>query len=97
VGSSMASAESVFVKGRGKVDLVSLECNTVTGSPLIRRICYDWREQYLLLNVDGTYYEFCGVRDSTVDDLKSADSIEQYYSTKIEADFSCRVNRTSKY
>ena len=45
--SGAASAESVYVKSRGHVDLESFRCESFgSSSPNVRRICYDPARQY---------------------------------------------------
>ena len=55
-----AHAESVFVKYRGEVDLAPFDCSGVDRSSLVRRVCYDRRESYMIINLNGTYYRYCG-------------------------------------
>jgi hypothetical protein len=95
--SNLAVAESVIVKNRGKVNLAPFRCERIAGSNLIKRICYDEREQYLLLNVAGTYLDYCGVRYATVSELESADSLGRYFNAHIDGYFDCSVNRVPKY
>lgn len=51
-----ASAETVDVKYRGPVDLKTFACATVMRSSLVWRVCYDQREQYMIIDLRGTYY-----------------------------------------
>ena len=51
-----AQAESVFVKYRGEVDLAPFDCSGVDRSSLVQRVCYERRESYMIINLNGTYY-----------------------------------------
>ncbi len=42
-----ANAESVFVKYRGAVDLATFQCNWISRSSLVNRLCYDEKETYV--------------------------------------------------
>jgi hypothetical protein len=92
-----AGAESVYVKYRGEVDLAPFKCSTVTRSSLIKRVCYDDHEAYVLIDVNGTYYHYCEIDSGTVSKLLSADSMGRYYNTAIKGNFDCRVKRMPKY
>jgi hypothetical protein len=94
---SQAEAESVYVKYRGEVDLAPFKCSTVTRSSFIHRVCYDDREAYMLIDLNGTYYHYCEVDSGTVSKLLSADSIGRYYNAAIKGNFDCRVKRMPKY
>ena len=95
--SNLAVAGSEMVKNRGEVNLAPFRCEMIAGSNLIKRVCYDEHEEYLLLNVAGTYHDYCGVRDSTVSELERADSLGRYFNANIEGNFDCGVNRVPKY
>jgi KTSC domain len=71
---SLASAESVYVKYRGEVDLMPFDCTDITRSSFIRRVCYDEANEYMLINLSGTYYHYCAIDDGTVSALLAADS-----------------------
>jgi hypothetical protein len=53
--SSVARAESVTVKYRGDVDLAPFECTAVTNSSFVRRVCYDERNEYMLIQLGPSY------------------------------------------
>jgi hypothetical protein len=62
---SVASAESVYVKYRGQVDLKPFDCLDVTRSSFIQRVCYDRTNEYMLISLNGTYYHYCEIDPST--------------------------------
>jgi hypothetical protein len=55
VCTSAGRAESVFVKYRGEVDLRSFDCKDLTRSSFINRVCYDRRNEYVLISLNGNY------------------------------------------
>jgi hypothetical protein len=73
--SASARAESVNVKYRGEVDLAPFSCQDVTRSSLIRRVCHDQAESYMLISLNGTYYHYCRIDAGTVSNLMSAESM----------------------
>ena len=84
--SGMARAEDVFVKYRGTVHLDKFTCRDVGRSSLVNRVCYDGKEDYLLISLRGTYYHYCHIDSDTVSELLSANSIGQYYNEHIKGD-----------
>jgi hypothetical protein len=97
VGLSAARAESVYVKYRGEVDLSSFDCNYVTRSTFIRRVCYDWRNEYMLISLNDTFYHYCAIDADTVASLLSAPSMGEFYNTSIKGNFDCRVYPVPDY
>ena len=45
------------------------DCTQVSRSNFIKRVCYDLRNNYMLINLNGTYYQYCGIDDATVSSL----------------------------
>ena len=95
--SSLANAESVVVKYRGVVDLAFFQCESIDLSSFISRVCYDSREQYMVINLNGTYYHYCAIGADVVSELKSAASMGRYYNAQIKGRFDCRINRMPSY
>jgi len=92
-----ANAETVYVKYRGLVDLAPFTCETVTRSSLVQRVCYDSREQYMIINLQGTYYHYCEIDAGTVDQLRIAQSMGRFYNAAIKGRFDCRTRRVPPY
>ena len=86
-----AFAETVFVKYRGEVSLDAFSCQDVTRSSLVYRVCYDARNQYMLISLKGTYYHYCRIDSSTVDRLLAAESMGRFYNSRIKGNFDCRL------
>jgi hypothetical protein len=90
-------AETVNVKYRGPVDLAPFQCEFVSKSSLVTRICYDRKEQYMVIGLQGTYYHYCGIDGGTVAGLRGADSMGRFYNARIKGNFDCRINRVPTY
>jgi hypothetical protein len=94
---SVARAEVVQVKYRGLVDLAPFKCETITRSSFIQRVCYDEAKRYMLINLNGTWYHYCGIDGRTVASLNAAPSMGQYYNANIKGRFDCRVTPPPTY
>lgn len=97
-----AHAETVQVKYRGQVNLAKFECVAITRSSFIRRVCYDLKNQYLIIKLHQTYYHYCEIGADTVAALKVASSMGRYYNLHIKSrggdgPFDCRTHRVPKY
>ena len=99
VGTSVvvARAETVDVKYRGPVDLKTFDCSDITRSSFIRRACYDKANEYMLINLNGTYYHYCQIDPETVTALKTADSMGRYFNAEVKGHFDCRINQMPTY
>jgi len=95
--SGAALAETVNVKYRGPVDLAPFQCEFVSKSSLVTRICYDRKERYMVLGLQGTYYHYCEIDGGTVAGLRGADSMGRFYNSRIKGNFDCRINRMPAY
>lgn len=90
-------AESVDVKYRGQIDLKHFDCRDITRSSFIRRVCYDATNQYMPINLNGTYYHYCEIDRGTVLTLLGAESMGRYYNSYVKGRFDCRVKRIPTY
>jgi hypothetical protein len=95
--SGTALAETVVVKYRGPVDLASFQCESVSRSSLVTRICYDRKEQYMVIGLQGTYYQYCEIDAGTVTALRGAQSMGRFYNSNIKGNFDCRTGRVPAY
>ena len=95
--SSASCAEIVNVKYRGPVDLKPFACQTITRSSLVRRVCYDRRETYMIINLQGTYFHYCEIDAGTVSALIGAASMGRFYNSNIKGNFDCRTRRVPAY
>jgi len=96
-GPSLAHAESVFVKYRGEVDLEPFDCTDIERSSFIERVCYDEANEYMLINLNGTYFHYCDIDSDTVDALLEADSMGRFYNVFIKGSFDCRTGYVPEY
>ena len=92
-----AIAETVNVKYRGPIDLKPFACAAVTRSSLVKRVCYDQRERYMIINLQGTYYHYCEIDAGTVSALLGAYSMGRYYHSSIKGNFDCRTRKVPAY
>jgi Domain of unknown function (DUF4189)/KTSC domain len=86
---SIGRAESVFVKYRGEVDLTPFDCTGIERSSFINRVCYDRNNEYMLISLNGTYYQYCQIDAGTVSSLLDAPSMGQFYNFSIKRKFEC--------
>lgn len=90
-------AETVYVKYRGPVDLAPFKCSWIFRSSLVNRLCYDPKEQYVIVKLQKTYYHYCEVPSSIVDAWKDADSMGRFYLSFVKGRFDCRKNYVPSY
>lgn len=72
-------SETVDVKDRGVVDLATYECRDTPRSTLIQRACYDSTQDSMIVNVKGTYVQYCDLPPATFDALMAAPSMGQFF------------------
>ena len=93
----VVNAETVYVKYRGPVDLSPFECDWIARSSVVKRLCYDMREKYVIVNLTGTYYHYCEVPSNVVAAWRSAESMGRFHSAHVKGRFDCRVLRVPSY
>ena len=94
---AFTSAETVHVKYRGLVDLSSFDCAWIERSSLVKRLCYDAKERYVVVNLSGTYYHYCEVPRNVVVAWRTADSMGRFYNANMKGNFGCRVLHVPSY
>jgi hypothetical protein len=99
---SPASSETVDVKYRGAVDLKPFACADISRSSFIQRVCYDKSQNYMLINLRGTYYHYCELPVATFEAFMAASSMGQFYNQQIKGNgsdgaFDCRTHRIPTY
>lgn len=100
--SSWANAETVDVKYRGSVDLKPFSCQDITRSSFINRLCYDAKNQYMIIQLRSTYYHYCEIPKSIITAFLDAPSMGRYYNANIkgtgsDGPYDCRTHRVPKY
>jgi hypothetical protein len=89
--STLASAETVQVKYRGPVDVSRFDCQSGASS-VVWRTCYDAKNRYLLVNLKGVYYHYCGIPAGVVAAWRGSDSLGRYFGANVKGQFDCRVS-----
>jgi hypothetical protein len=97
VAAHAAKAERVYVKARGEVDLAQFRCENVTRSANVKRLCYDEKEEYVLVSLKGIWYHFCDVPPATVTGWRKAASKGRYYNDNIRGNYDCSVTHAPAY
>jgi hypothetical protein len=97
IPTSAVAAETVMVKYRGPVDLAPFNCEWVSRSSVVNRLCYDIKEKYVVVNLSGTYYHYCEVPANVVSGWRQADSMGRYYNAVVKGRYDCRVLRVPPY
>lgn len=91
------SAETVYVKYRGPVNLAPFDCRWIHRSSFVQRLCYDRREQYVIVQLSGVYYHYCEVPAQLVIAWQSAESLGRFYNTQVKGRYDCRTRRVPAY
>jgi len=96
------NSETIDVKYRGPVDLKTFECQDISRSSFIQRVCYDKAQSYMIISLRGTYYHYCELPPATFDGLMGAPSMGQFYNQNIKGSgsdgpFDCRTHRIPSY
>jgi hypothetical protein len=92
-----AVSEIVYVKYRGPINLAPFECEWVSRSSIVKRLCYDANEQYAIVNLTGTYYHYCEVPPDVIAAWRQAESMGRYYGAQVKGRYDCRVLRVPPY
>ena len=93
-------SEVIDVTDRGAVDLATFECRDTPRSTIIQRACYDRAQAAMVVNVRGTYYQYCELPPETFDSLMTAPSMGQFFRQNIAGDgpdrrYDCEDGRTA--
>lgn len=92
-----AVGQEVSVKYRDTfVNLKHFSC-TRTASSFLHEVCYDKKNQYLVMLLNTTRYHWCSVDEGTVNSLLAADSKGRYFNANIKGRFDCRLGRVPIY
>jgi hypothetical protein len=84
-------SETVDVKYRGPVDVAPFACTSIDRSSFIRRVCYDHANSYMVVSLNGTYYDYCNIDSATVGSFLAADSMGRFFNASIKDHFDCRT------
>ena len=81
--SPLEEAEVADVRDRGAVDLKPFNCQDITRSSLIERICYDEANRYMIVRHRAVYDQYCELPKDKVDAFLNAASMGQYFNANI--------------
>jgi len=68
-----------------------------SGSSVVRDAWFDQANQYLVINLNGTNYHYCGISEDVWLSMQVADSLDYYYISDIKGRFDCRINYLPSY
>jgi KTSC domain-containing protein len=88
---SPVTTETVYVRGRGAIDLAPFACTDTPRSTVVQRICYDEAQRRLLVAAGGTYFEYCQLPAATFEAFAVAPSMGQFHRRIVtaSAQFAC--------
>ena len=87
---SPAHAVTVPVKYVGLVDLAAFDCSRITRSSFIRNVCHERSSATTVVQLNATWYQYCGMSNSTIQDWLSAPSMGRFYNQHIKgAGYGC--------
>jgi hypothetical protein len=91
-------AEIVDVRDRGPVDLKPFNCQDITRSSSISRVCYDRESRRMLVQRHAVYQQYCDLPKDSLDAFLNAPSLGRYYRANIESangsgPYDCRTHK----
>lgn len=88
---SLANSYSIYVKYRGYVDVSEFQNLDLKSSSFVKEIFFDSKSNYLIVNLKGTYYQYCRVPNSIVSKWVNSYSLGKYYLRNIKGNYDCRL------
>lgn len=79
----LEEAESIDVRYRGPVNLKSFDCQDITRSSLIERVCYDEANRYMVVRRNAVHDQYCELPKEVVVAFLNAPSMGQYFKANI--------------
>jgi hypothetical protein len=113
--SSSVNAETVLGSGTGLTECITIKyrdtpvclktfsCAETPQSSFVREVCYDAVKSYMLIKLNDTWYHYCAVDRSSVDNLIHASSVGAYYNQNfrsqgtVRGPFDCRDHPVPDY
>lgn len=93
---SISSLWAVEVKYYENVDVSAFANLSLRPSSLVKEIYYKDSENYLIVNLKGTYYHYCKIPKNVVNNWVSSPSLGRYYISNIKGNFDCRFGGIPK-
>jgi hypothetical protein len=102
LAASSAAAAELCPKYGACVPAEAFECEEITRSSFITRICYDAGNEYMVLRLRATDYHYCSIDPATVAAFKAAESMGRFYNQHIKSGrsdgpFDCRTHPVPAY
>ena len=93
------SAEEIFVKYRGMVDVDNGHFTQLSLKPssFINNMYFDSDNKYLLVQLNTTYYHYCSIPSQTINGWLNSPSLGRYYNKNVKGNFDCRINPIPQY
>ncbi|MGI5841250.1 MAG: KTSC domain-containing protein [Patescibacteria group bacterium] len=66
-------------------------------SSFVNGVWYDSQNKYMIINLNGKYYHYCGLPSSAWSSFKQASSFGTYYNSNIKGNYDCRINPVPSY
>lgn len=95
-----AFAEIIYVKYRTTpIDISSEHFKELKlkSSSVVNRIVFDKGNRYLLVQLNQTFYHYCGVPEHIVDTWQHATSLGTFYNVNIKGNYDCRESVVPEY
>ena len=97
IGTSPMYADCAPVKYRETcVELSKLDC-TATQSSFVHQVCYDGKNEYMVVLLKETRYHYCSIPKEVVMALIQAESVGRFYNANIKGRFGCQGQPVPKY
>lgn len=95
------SSNSDYVQVKYRDDKVNISTSNFESldksDSTVKGAWYDNSNEYMVINLSGTYYHYCGMSSSTWSSFKIAPSLYRYYQDDIKGYFDCRENPVPRY
>ncbi len=94
----IANRQLVNIKYReDPVDVAGFDYLNTPRSSFVRGAWYDSDNQYMIINLNGTNYHYCGLPKSTWRKFSRSDSFGRSYNQTIKNRYDCRINPVPNY
>ena len=95
--STSVQAEELCPKYGACVSADQFDCHDIDRSSVVKRVCYNEANAYMIIRLKSTDYHYCGVDAATVEEFLAASSMGRFYNQNIKVDanggrFDCRTH-----
>lgn len=90
---------AVNVKYRGYVDTNNgyFKHYNLKSSSFVNDLFYDDKNKYVIVQLQSTYYHYCNIPNSVVQNWVNSSSLGSYYYNNIKGNYDCRYNFMPTY